>query len=321
MGLRAAFTAVFALICFVLVVLWFRSYTWRDRMVIPLTATRFCRIDSDHGKFEFGSYGPNMGEMTFSVTALSHADISAAWKRFTDAPEPGPRKQWRWEHSSTGRFFIHVPHWFLLGLSAAIATLPWLPCRFSLRAFLIAISALAVMLGLLVWANAPSSMSDEHVDAMSKAWQNARNKAGSTLGTGSTTDDGSVTETPRLDFEALLNSVDNAIGKRLQSMQLDAMESAAYQYNGPLEKVLNVVTPIATENGFSAETGDLDHTVEQKMKEVMANGVMQMVDHMMFAHPNGDILTISRMAIGKTGTKMMTISYFNTKDPHSTSGD
>jgi hypothetical protein len=110
----------------VLVILWFRSYTWRDRMVVPLTDTRFCRIDSDHGKFELESYGPNMGEMVFSITALRHSDISAAWKRFTSTSQPGPGEQWRWEKSSTGRFFIHVPHWFLIGLCLAIATVPWL---------------------------------------------------------------------------------------------------------------------------------------------------------------------------------------------------
>lgn len=311
-GLRAAFTIIFVLICFVLVILWFRSYTWRDRMVVPLTATRFCRIDSDHGKFEFESYGPNMGEMAFSVTALSHADISAAWKRFTDAPQPGPGTQWRWEHSSTGRFFIHIPHWFLFGLSTAIATLPWLPWRFSRRAFSIAIAVFAVMLGFLVWIYAPPQQSDAQRDAIyTDLMDAAKKQEEGIVANRSTTEDSKIPQARSLDFAKLLNSVDDAIGKRLPTPQMDATESATYQYNGPIEKVLDIVAPIANESGFSAESGDLDNAFAQKMKEVMANGVMKLVDHKVFRHPNGEILTLSRMAVGKTGIMMLTITYMN----------
>jgi hypothetical protein len=281
-------------------------------MVIPLTDTRFCRFDSDHGKFEFESYGPNMGEMAFSVTALSHADISAAWKRFTDAPQPGPDEQWRWEHSSTGRFFIHIPHWFLLGLSAAIATLPWLPWRFSLRALLIAIAAFAGMLGLLVWIYAPPQQSDAKRDAIHTDLMNAAKKQEEGIvANRSTTEDSNIPQAQRLDFATLLNSVDDAIGKRVPTPQVDATESATYQYNGPIEKVLDVVAPIANESGFSAASGDLGNAVAQKMKDVMANGVMKIVDHKMFSHPNGEILTISRMAVGKTGMMLLTITHMN----------
>jgi hypothetical protein len=75
-GLRATSTLIFILICVVLVILWCRSYTWRDRTVVPFGDTWFCRFDSNQGKLEYESYGPNMGEMTFSITAVSHADIS-----------------------------------------------------------------------------------------------------------------------------------------------------------------------------------------------------------------------------------------------------
>jgi hypothetical protein len=150
--LRFAFTMTFVVISFVLLILWFRSYTWRDRMVVPLTDARFCRIDSEHGHFEFESYGPNMGEMVFSITALRHSEISAAWKRFTSMPQPEPGNHWNWEKWSTGRFFICVPHWFVLGLCLAMATVPWLPWsnRFSIRTLLIVMTLIAVGLAAIV---------------------------------------------------------------------------------------------------------------------------------------------------------------------------
>ena len=45
-----------------------------------------------------------------------------------------------------------------------------------------------------------------------------------------------------LDFDALLTAVDDAIGKRFQSMQMDAMNSASYQYDGPLRPSLTLLT-------------------------------------------------------------------------------
>lgn len=292
-GLRATITLIAVLICFVVVILWCRSYTWRDRMVVPLGDSWFCRFDSDRGKLEYESYGPNMGEMTFSITSLSHADISNAWRRFTDAPQPGPGKQWRWERWDTGRFFIHVPHWFLVGLALMLASVPWLPWRFSFHALLIAIAVLAVILGLLLWTNAPSPMSDENVASEP------------------TTKGSSTGQAQNLDFATLLYSIDDAIGKRIQSPRIEAMDYATYQYNGPIEKVLAIVAPIAKKSGFSEETGALDVAVASQMRNLMANGVLKVVDFKTFTHPNGDILTICSMAVGKTGIKMLTITYMN----------
>src|SRR6478672_11082996 len=103
--LRIAFSATCVIACVLQIVLWVRSYDWRDRIVIPLRTARFLRVDSNHGKVEFETYGQGMGEMSFSITAISHADITAAWDRaFPAVPQPKDRKQWRWEVSRTGRF-------------------------------------------------------------------------------------------------------------------------------------------------------------------------------------------------------------------------
>jgi hypothetical protein len=41
-----------------------------------------------------------------------------------------------------------IPYWLLVLLTARIATVPWLKWRFSLRTLLIAVTLLAVLLGL-----------------------------------------------------------------------------------------------------------------------------------------------------------------------------
>ena len=86
--LRIAWSVGCGFACVLLIALWVRSYAWRDRASIPLRATRFLRIDSSHGKFEFETYGQGMGETWFSVTTVSHADISNAWREFTASPSP-----------------------------------------------------------------------------------------------------------------------------------------------------------------------------------------------------------------------------------------
>jgi hypothetical protein len=54
----------------------------------------------------------------------------------------------RWSRFSE----LLIPFWFLVFSSGALAIAPWIRWRFSLLTMLIAITALAVLLGLIVWA-------------------------------------------------------------------------------------------------------------------------------------------------------------------------
>jgi hypothetical protein len=128
---------------------------------------------------------------------------------------------------------------------------------------------------------------------------------------------GNVTNGQRLDFEALLTSVDNAIGKRFQSMQMGAMESATYQYDGPIQTVLDIVAPIAEKSGFSETTADLADgmgAAEQEMQKKLGIN-MKSVEQKMFTHPSGDTLNVSKMDISNEGMnmKMLTIQLMNPK--------
>jgi hypothetical protein len=45
-----------------------------------------------------------------------------------------------------------IPHWLMLVVFGGFASLPWLHWQFSLRTLLIAMTVVAALLGLLVWA-------------------------------------------------------------------------------------------------------------------------------------------------------------------------
>jgi hypothetical protein len=53
-------------------------------------------------------------------------------------------------HWSRWNDFV-MPYWFPVALSALLSTVPWMKCRFRLRTLLIAMSVVAVILGLINW--------------------------------------------------------------------------------------------------------------------------------------------------------------------------
>jgi hypothetical protein len=62
-------------------------------------------------------------------------------------PLPFPRNvSGLWSNSSG------MPIWFLIVLTSALATVPWIRWRFSLRTLLIATTLVAVVLGLIIYA-------------------------------------------------------------------------------------------------------------------------------------------------------------------------
>ena len=127
----------------------------------------------------------------------------------------------------------------------------------------------------------------------------------------------SDTPSQSIDFEALLNAVDKAIGKRFQAMQMDAINSASYQYDGSIETVVDIVDPIAKKAGFISN--DVQQTIDmgEAEKEVQAKmGInMRSIDQKMYTHPNGDTLMIARMDVSNddTAMKLLTVQLMNPK--------
>jgi len=123
--IRVAVSVLCLVPCLLLLVLWGRSYSLRDSLGLRLYAARMVRVFSAHGVLRFETYA-NIGEQGSFVRSLSHEDISAAWNRFTTKPQPKNPPKWRWELTRTGRFYVHVPHWFLVLLIATLAGTLWI---------------------------------------------------------------------------------------------------------------------------------------------------------------------------------------------------
>ena len=112
-----------------------------------------------------------------------------------------------------------------------------------------------------------------------------------------------------IDFDAMLTAVDNAIGKRFQATQMESMNSASYQYDGPIKTVVDIVDPIAKKARFSSTEAH----VGEAEKEMQAKAGVKSIDQMTYTHPCGDFLTISRMdvSIDGVGMKLLLIQLMN----------
>jgi hypothetical protein len=143
--LRIAFSAVCGIVCLLLIVLWVRSYSWGDT------------ISGDYQDDSF-SLESEFGEIFVAFPNQWHLTLPPEWEyRRKEADES-------YTDSFTPFFYIDVdggwcfilPYWIpttLLGFAAAITAIPrhiWLRSRFSLRTLLIAITILALALGLII---------------------------------------------------------------------------------------------------------------------------------------------------------------------------
>jgi len=145
--LRIAVSVFFGVVIVVFATLWVRSYRGEDVICVP-TLGRYFRLNSVPGRIyfslqyvgrKFWSNHSWKGNGSAAVE-LRHA-ISDRYEMFGFALR-----------EKNGTSYVHVPHWFLVSAAAAAAISPWLRWKYSLRTLLVAITLVAVVLGLAVWA-------------------------------------------------------------------------------------------------------------------------------------------------------------------------
>jgi hypothetical protein len=140
--LRIAFSVFCGIACVLLICLWARSYWWSD-----MASRRIAAIWSTHGCVTclWWKSNPSLPTATTSVDVdLLPVGITAALGLFS----------FDLEYGSTG-IVIQLPHWTLVLMTGICGAAPWirqLKWRFSLRTLLIAITLVAVVLGLIVYA-------------------------------------------------------------------------------------------------------------------------------------------------------------------------
>jgi hypothetical protein len=139
-GLKITVSAVFGVLCVLLILLWVRSYSVSDRIHVP----------------RFGSQTLTSVRGTFSVSLGSETFQGWGWEwKSTPVelmmPVGGPGRSWSY-HSDQLHAYLVFPHRFVVLVFAVLAALPWLHWRFSLRTLLIATTLIAVVLGAVMWS-------------------------------------------------------------------------------------------------------------------------------------------------------------------------
>jgi hypothetical protein len=146
--LRIAFSAVCGIICLLLIVLWVRSYWWMEKVLWVYQSPKAIRIFWGAGQVQVETASDNPIEITSS--ALGTFDWREPTFSSVAPPDATSKSLDHMLHKlDTGKA---VPICFPVLATATLAALPWLRWRFSLRTLLIAMTLVAVVLGLIVWA-------------------------------------------------------------------------------------------------------------------------------------------------------------------------
>ena len=143
--LRIAVTALSLTACVLLVALWVRSYWWTDRLILRYALS--IDLQSRAGQQLINVY----------IYHLPQPDHRRIWHwRLTSRPAQKrdfPATYFRWYGGKSG-LEVDVPHWCLVLVSGALAAAPWVKRRrFSLRTLLIAVTLVAVGLGIIAASN------------------------------------------------------------------------------------------------------------------------------------------------------------------------
>jgi hypothetical protein len=129
-----------------LVVLWVRSYRWFDDFALL--------VDNSQSVISIQSTWEGVLSLSWQ-----HADPGIATQYYSRLFNAQARDKMGVQ-SKAGKFdsyfapstwYVAVPCWFLVIAFGTLAGLPWLGLRFSLRTLLIAMTLVAVGLGLIVW--------------------------------------------------------------------------------------------------------------------------------------------------------------------------
>jgi hypothetical protein len=128
--LRIAWSVGCGVVCLLLVVLWVRSYWRYDHVFFPGPH----RIASMNGRISLDENFIMKGPIPTWRLDLGAIRLVSVSGNLTP--------------SGVGRA---IPHYLLATMTALLAIAPWLPSRFSLRALLVAMTFVAVGLGVVVY--------------------------------------------------------------------------------------------------------------------------------------------------------------------------
>jgi hypothetical protein len=162
--LRIAWSIVWGGVSLLLVGLWMLSYWRMDQILGPISATEYVGCTSAVGELRFGkSNDPVLRRLFNNQSAHRGFPLSAGSRghgpffpaSVPDSPDgkliTRPRLNLNWGVHPPGITHdeLIIPYWLVVTLTATLAAAPWFRWRFSLRTLLIAITAVAALLGLI----------------------------------------------------------------------------------------------------------------------------------------------------------------------------
>ena len=135
---RITFSATCLIACVLLIVLWVRSYWWADFCEGSIWS-HWLKVESFGGQFVIKHYFfEDSGWSLHSYPIEEMVSKEFMTGRGLPTFELGPG-------------LLLLPYWFLVLSCAVGIAVPWFSYRFSLRTLLIAMTLIAVVLGLIVW--------------------------------------------------------------------------------------------------------------------------------------------------------------------------
>ena len=157
--LRIAFSATCVIACVLLIVLWVRSYTWHDRILLRLYGKRGVEISHVAGQSRLTflnvprqSFWQTFGQPDDTQYFYEKTSVEE-WRETSFPGNVSTSPSFLMARVPTGwGWTLRSPYWFIVSLVGILAIAPWIRWRFSLRTLLIATTLVAVVLGLIVYA-------------------------------------------------------------------------------------------------------------------------------------------------------------------------
>jgi hypothetical protein len=149
--LRIVWSVVWGIIALLLCALWVQSSSTQTAAVGPCTRLLRIHLDSVSGRIIAGvsqNDPANSNRWTMGQHGIEAGELNELLSQYQNAAGFGRIA------TPTGLGLI-LPHWFAVLACVVLAAIPWRkswPRQFSLRTLLIVMTAIAMLLGLLIWA-------------------------------------------------------------------------------------------------------------------------------------------------------------------------
>jgi hypothetical protein len=150
-NLRIAFSVACGIVCLLLIALWVRSYSQGDYLYWNIFRVRSVTIGSTHGRVMGYSDLFTIGPSKTRFRILDRDTFFRCFGPFRGVPPLDFQSR---SPIIYGFRTFGVSHWLLVAISATLAVIPWLKqsWKFSLRTLLIAMTLVAVLLAVVVYA-------------------------------------------------------------------------------------------------------------------------------------------------------------------------